>query len=100
MQVPARLGRHRLFDAPYVSICVAIGRPSLNLLECDSLADGDHRRPRDGDNPCECKDGWGGINCNGTPPKGSASVILISLQFASRMIPVPTSHWRAKLEDF
>ncbi|KAF8150148.1 hypothetical protein B0H34DRAFT_176981 [Crassisporium funariophilum] len=32
--------------------------------QCDSLADGDHRRPRDGDSPCECKDGWGGINCN------------------------------------
>lgn len=34
-------------------------------IECDSLADGEHRRPRDGDTPCECKDGWGGINCNG-----------------------------------
>jgi hypothetical protein len=35
------------------------------VTECDSLADGDKRRLRkDGEN-CECKDGWGGINCNG-----------------------------------
>jgi len=34
--------------------------------ECDSLAEGEHRRPRDGNTPCECKDGWGGVNCNGT----------------------------------
>ena len=44
------------------------GGPLTNLIcvECDSLADGEHRRPRDGNTPCECKDGWGGINCNGT----------------------------------
>ena len=34
------------------------------LLECGSLADG-VERPLRGDDPCECKDGWGGINCNG-----------------------------------
>ncbi|KIM40694.1 hypothetical protein M413DRAFT_446097 [Hebeloma cylindrosporum] len=33
--------------------------------QCDSLADGEQRRPRSDDNsPCECKDGWEGINCN------------------------------------
>ncbi|PPQ92595.1 hypothetical protein CVT25_007287 [Psilocybe cyanescens] len=32
--------------------------------QCDSLADGEHRRPRDDDSGCECKDGWGGVNCN------------------------------------
>ena len=37
---------------------------TLNFLECDSLADGDHRTLR-GSEPCECKEGWGGINCNG-----------------------------------
>jgi hypothetical protein len=44
------------------------GGPLTRLIcvECDSLADGEHRRPRDGNTPCECKDGWGGINCNGT----------------------------------
>jgi hypothetical protein len=36
-------------------------------LECDSLADGEHRRPREEGQTCECKEGWGGVNCNGTP---------------------------------
>ncbi|KDQ52639.1 hypothetical protein JAAARDRAFT_39890 [Jaapia argillacea MUCL 33604] len=31
--------------------------------QCDSLADGDHRKLREG-SECECKEGWGGINCN------------------------------------
>lgn len=30
---------------------------------CGSLADGLNRPPRSGDT-CECKEGWGGINCN------------------------------------
>ncbi|TPX43569.1 hypothetical protein SeMB42_g01127 [Synchytrium endobioticum] len=30
---------------------------------CDSLADGDKRHPRTGDQ-CQCSDGWDGINCN------------------------------------
>jgi len=34
-------------------------------VECDSLAEGDHRRLREDGKSCECKDGWGGINCNG-----------------------------------
>ncbi|PFH50042.1 hypothetical protein AMATHDRAFT_86062 [Amanita thiersii Skay4041] len=32
--------------------------------QCDSLADGDHRRLREPGTNCHCKDGWGGINCN------------------------------------
>ncbi|KAF8910449.1 hypothetical protein CPB84DRAFT_1763710 [Gymnopilus junonius] len=32
--------------------------------QCDSLADGEHRRPREDGKSCECKDGWEGINCN------------------------------------
>ncbi|KAI0749625.1 hypothetical protein C8Q80DRAFT_1100288 [Daedaleopsis nitida] len=32
--------------------------------QCDSLADGDHRRQREEGRECECKDGWDGINCN------------------------------------
>ncbi len=39
---------------------------SDHVTECDSLADGDHRRPRQEGESCKCKDGWGGINCNGT----------------------------------
>ncbi|EGN98732.1 hypothetical protein SERLA73DRAFT_168345 [Serpula lacrymans var. lacrymans S7.3] len=34
------------------------------LAKCDSLADGDQRRLREPDGSCDCKDGWGGINCN------------------------------------
>ncbi|TGZ85245.1 hypothetical protein EX30DRAFT_337635 [Ascodesmis nigricans] len=30
---------------------------------CGSLAGGDHRPPK-GDKPCQCDEGWGGINCN------------------------------------
>ncbi|KAF9260110.1 hypothetical protein L218DRAFT_1079508 [Marasmius fiardii PR-910] len=32
--------------------------------QCDSLADGEHRMPREPGTSCQCKDGWGGINCN------------------------------------
>ncbi|KAL5504214.1 ADP1 [Sanghuangporus vaninii] len=32
--------------------------------QCDSLADGEHRRMWNGDEECPCKEGWGGINCN------------------------------------
>lgn len=32
---------------------------------CGSLADGDARYPRPDKELCKCKDGWGGINCNG-----------------------------------
>jgi hypothetical protein len=33
--------------------------------ECDSLADGGERHLREEGKACQCKDGWGGINCNG-----------------------------------
>ncbi|KAG6873471.1 hypothetical protein C0995_015174 [Termitomyces sp. Mi166 len=36
----------------------------LVRTECDSLADGVHRRLREPGESCECKEGWGGINCN------------------------------------
>lgn len=47
------------------SLFLTLPKLIFNLLECDSLADGDQRSLR-GDEPCECKEGWGGINCNGT----------------------------------
>ncbi|KAF2741571.1 hypothetical protein EJ04DRAFT_481059 [Polyplosphaeria fusca] len=31
---------------------------------CGSLADGRNRAPRGGDQACQCKEGWEGINCN------------------------------------
>ncbi|KAG6879786.1 hypothetical protein C0992_011584 [Termitomyces sp. T32_za158] len=51
---------------------------------CDSLADGVHRRLREPGESCECKEGWGGINCNvcksdnacvGFPLAGKLSVL-------------------------
>lgn len=59
-----RLGRNRLSHAPCVFSVSHSARTYLVPLECDSLADGDHRVLR-GDEPCECTEGWGGINCNG-----------------------------------
>ena len=35
-----------------------------SFSECDSLADGEHRRMWQDGEECPCKDGWGGINCN------------------------------------
>ncbi|KXN86065.1 putative ATP-dependent permease [Leucoagaricus sp. SymC.cos] len=32
--------------------------------QCDSLADGERRRPREEGESCQCKEGWRGINCN------------------------------------
>jgi hypothetical protein len=64
--MPPWMVRHRLFDTPYVyERFLIIVWPHLTNIECDSLADGVHRRPRDGNTTCECKDGWGGVNCNG-----------------------------------
>jgi hypothetical protein len=33
---------------------------------CGALSDGDSRYPRPDGELCDCKEGWGGINCNGT----------------------------------
>ena len=45
---------------------VAFISPALiRDLECDSLADGEKRRLREQGKDCECKEGWGGLNCNG-----------------------------------
>ncbi|KAF8330210.1 hypothetical protein F5887DRAFT_896041 [Amanita rubescens] len=32
--------------------------------QCDSLAEGKHRRLREDGKSCQCEQGWGGINCN------------------------------------
>ena len=40
-------------------------RKPLTRSECDSLADGKERRQREEGKECDCKEGWGGINCNG-----------------------------------
>ena len=42
----------------FLSFCV------IYFLVCNSLAEGDKRKIREGDR-CECTPGWTGINCNG-----------------------------------
>lgn len=48
-----------------------------SFSECDSLADRDHRRPREEGESCKCKDGWGGINCNGASTSSAHDFLLI-----------------------
>lgn len=50
---------------PRASYYLVVCFPADNLVECDSLADGEKRRQREDGQKCECKDGWGGVNCNG-----------------------------------
>jgi len=46
-----------------------LANAELNVLVvCGSLVDGENRYPRKDGESCECKDGWGGINCNGAFP--------------------------------
>lgn len=44
--------------------------PNSSVLVCGALSDGRDRPQRKEDEKCQCKDGWGGINCNG---KGNGS---------------------------
>lgn len=73
----ASASAHRDGPVLIASHLVCLSLPTYDIadvsnpsLECDSLADGDRRRPREEGETCECKDGWGGINCNGrfSPP--------------------------------
>ena len=60
------MGWYRLSDSACVSLlCIVTDATYTPVVECDSLADGDHRRQREDGRQCECKDGWDGINCNG-----------------------------------
>ncbi len=69
MQLSTRVGRHRLLDTTYVLLPSATQETALRnhhlCPECDSLADGTERHLREDGKQCECKEGWGGINCNG-----------------------------------
>lgn len=61
--MPTRMGRNRLSDTTYAQIHIALYTSNVPP-ECDSLADGEKRRQREDGKNCECKDGWGGVNCN------------------------------------
>ena len=64
----------------------------FHCTECDSLADGEHRHlwPEGGE--CQCKEGWDGINCNGTF-KSLAGLVLHTLNTHLKSAR-PTSHAR------
>jgi len=63
--------RHVCFSSSFaIHLC-------QSFSECDSLADGDHRRPREEGESCKCKDGWGGINCNGASTSSAYGFLLI-----------------------
>ncbi len=49
-------------ESPYPSCSEILAHVNA---ECDSLADGPERHLREDGKACQCKDGWGGINCNG-----------------------------------
>ena len=81
MQMSGRLGWDRLPSTTYVK-CIVIKPPLTQYLrstECGSLADGDHRYPRKEGEKCSCKDGWGGINCNGASFRHSLFLQILRL---------------------
>lgn len=62
---------------------------------CGALSDGDERFPRPKGELCECKDGWGGINCNRTSAHDPLACVARqhtrSLQGRPRMRRIPPS---------
>ncbi|ODO01783.1 hypothetical protein I350_06612 [Cryptococcus amylolentus CBS 6273] len=51
------------------------GQDCLTPL-CGALSDGDERFPREDGELCDCKDGWGGINCNVCKNDGACAGFL------------------------
>ncbi len=47
------------------------GKP-VEMIVCGALSDGDSRYPRPEGKECQCKDGWGGVNCNGKVYSGNS----------------------------
>jgi hypothetical protein len=51
------------------------------IVVCGALTDGDERYPRPDGELCHCKEGWGGINCNGKLGSACCQLqLIISLQ--------------------
>jgi hypothetical protein len=73
------LGWPGLPHAPFVIRASLLRRGLISYVECDSLADGVKRRLRKDGEQCQCKDGWGGTNCNGASTDLSAVRHLIAL---------------------
>lgn len=66
MSVSARVWRTGLSDSWSVLRAARLSHDEQADEEvCGALTDGDERYPRPEGELCECKDGWGGINCNG-----------------------------------
>lgn len=55
---------------------VGFGGEDCSQPLCGSLADGKDRPPRVGDAPCQCKDGWEGINCNVCKNDGACDAMM------------------------
>jgi hypothetical protein len=63
--------------------------------ECDSLADGEERHLREEGKACQCKDGWGGINCNGSSVRSTSSAVLqLFSSLPNRLLLCQLSHPR------
>jgi hypothetical protein len=94
--VPSGMGRDRLPGSSYaVSYHCVVGYPDL-ASECDSLADGDKRKLREDGEQCKCKDGWGGVNCNGTQSFSCFRLfarVEVSLQSVRRPSPARVSRY-------
>lgn len=60
----------------------SLQRCAFLCLECGSLAD-DQRIPREDGQKCDCKDGWGGINCNGSLYPLHSKVVILTFYWGT-----------------
>jgi len=57
-------------------LAYSIRRRAKLMTVCGALTDGDERYPRPDGELCHCKEGWGGINCNGRSAQSSNLAVL------------------------
>ena len=65
-----------------------IVKAHTDTVVCGALTDGDERYPRPDGELCHCKEGWGGINCNGESDNIGCRA-AIDFQSAKTMMRVP-----------